>query len=271
MNPDDTSSLQMTTIPWANDPQGGSDLLLDLSTAGPVLAALRGDGPIPFPAAPDPPADPGAPAIPSSAAARADRTTATRHERATPADAEAGGLRVAQRWVNPPAPRSRPPASPSRRRAGRGSARTHPGTASASPRPTMRGESTGVRPTPVLQPGGARRLDVLDPVGVAPVGQRELEAAGPAEGVDGRAVVGAAPPAAVLDDGEAGQPPRDNRVTWFVARLLNRASERGSGTPHSYPGRRLGGTPSGELQQRRHVDGLQRARLDPVQDRGQRG
>ena len=66
VNPDDTSSLQMTTIPWANDPQGSSDLLLDLSTAGPVLAALRGDGPIPFPAAPDPPADPGAPATPGS-------------------------------------------------------------------------------------------------------------------------------------------------------------------------------------------------------------
>ncbi len=68
VNPEDFSTLQMTTIPTATDPAGSYDRLLDLSTAGPVLAALRGDGPIPFPAAPDPPAGQDTAGTPSSAA-----------------------------------------------------------------------------------------------------------------------------------------------------------------------------------------------------------
>lgn len=54
LDPNNPSSLEMTTIPWMANPASSATLLVNDAAAAPVLAALRGEAPPPPPDAPPP-------------------------------------------------------------------------------------------------------------------------------------------------------------------------------------------------------------------------
>lgn len=79
---------------------------------------------------------------------------------------------------------------------------------------------------------------VLDPVPTA-VGERDDEAAGSTEHVDGRVVRASGPSPPMRDDPEARYAAGNERAARFVTNLLNRAIAWGSGTyacSHRSPG-----------------------------------